>query len=561
MRISRSSTSVWGSGSVQPSLAAISFAVMTNVLFVTQAGSLRLFDDVRRALVRRGALARAGFYVTDSTHYSSYTATHPEFERSADVVCEWDILDRARRLAPDRKRVAQLERRYGESLWNAIVADRRLYFGPDAVREQDYASRYSHDELLSIAMTAAEEIEGLFDRLRPDWVAGFICVTIGDYISYLVARERGISFINLRPTRIRNYFYGGEDVFEPSAALERTYRRFRTPGAIPDSLLATCREILSSVRQSHAMYEGVVPAANEGVDIVQAEPSAAPEPIGVRLRRIARDSRNNNFGPLAADNHRAHRLSAHWFHRIKKPYRRNVAALTLGPRYVRDLQALGEHGYAFFPLHKEPEVTLLVYGRPWLNQIEAVRNVSRSLPAGMTLVVKEHPAALGYRPIKYYRKLLDIPNVRLAAPELTSREALRHAWLATIIGGSIGLEALMLGIPTLALGHVPFAFLPNTMIRCAFNVHEIDREIRALLERRAAADEAALEAYIAAVVASSVPVDFYSVLLGRRGLYGPDVRTGDARGYASQIERLAFYLASQALALPQPDVQPVQEQR
>jgi hypothetical protein len=530
---------------------------MANALFVTQSGSLRLFDDVRRVLVQRCELARAGFYVADSAHYLAYTAANPEFEPSTDVVREWDILDRARRRAPDRKRVAELERRYGETLWNAIVADRRLFLGRDAVREQDYPSRYSHDQLLVIALTAAEEIESLFDRVRPDWVGGFICVTIGDYLAYLVARQRGLSFVNLRPTRIRNYFYGGEDVFEPSAALERTYRRFRTSGGIPEALLTVCREILASVRGSHAMYEGVIPAANQGGDIIPAAQPIARDSFGIRLRRVVRDTWSYNAGPLAADNHRAHRLSAHWFHRVKKPYRRSAAAFWLGPRYVRDLGALGEQGYAFFPLHKEPEVTLLVYGRPWLNQIEAVRNVARSLPAGMTLVVKEHPAALGYRPISYYRKLLDVPNVRLAAPELTSREILRHARLVTIIGGSIGLEALMLGIPTLALGHVPFAFLPNTMIRTALNVHEIDRDIAALLERPPPADEAALEAYVAAVVASSVPVDFYSVLLGRRGLYRPDAQPRDDNGYGAQVERLALYLANRAVALAQPDVQPL----
>jgi len=223
-------------------------------------------------------------------------------------------------------------------------------------------------------------------------------------------------------------------------------------------------------------------------------------------------------------------------------------ALALERHYVRDLSALGERGYAFFPLHKEPEVTMLVYSRPWLNQIEAVRAVARSLPAGMTLVVKEHPAAIGYRPLRYYKRLLEIPNVRLVAPERTSRDVLSNARLATIIGGSIGLEAMILGIPVIALGNIPFSFLPNSMISMVDNPHELDRKISALLQSYHSR-EAALEAYVAAVIASSVPVDFYSVLLGRRATFRPDQKADE---YSAQIQRLADYIVRPRPALDQP---------
>lgn len=239
----------------------------TSTIFLTQGNSLRLFADVRRALSLRGETRRVGFYVTDSAHYAGYTASHPEFGSSADILCEWEILYEARRTQPDRARIAELELRYGETLWNAVVADRRLYMGPNAVREQNYATRYSHEELLSILITASDAMERLFDRVRPNLVIGFICVTLGEYLAHLIARHRDITFVDLRPTRIRNYFYGGEDVYEPSAALERLYTRFRATG-VPESLLATAREILSVVRQSHAMYEGVIPASGHDVATV-----------------------------------------------------------------------------------------------------------------------------------------------------------------------------------------------------------------------------------------------------------------------------------------------------
>jgi hypothetical protein len=514
-----------------------------SIVFFSQAGSLRLFADLAACLHHDGVLVRAGFYVTGSRYFSDFVGERSGFETSADIVKEWEILERAKQTPPDPARVAELEQRYGESLWNAIVADRRLGMGRNAVREQDYKPRYSRDELLSILIAAADALEALFDRLRPDFVVTFICVTVGEYLAQLIARARSIPLINLRPTRIRNFFYGGEDVFEPSARLNAVYRDFLING-IPEAARATARDILAAVRASHAMYEGVLPAASQAIAPANPDSGAAAaatrETAMARIARIAREIWAYNFGVLRADNHHAGRFAAHWFHHVKKPYRVRSMRVALEGQYVRDLEVLGRDGYAFFPLHKEPEVTLLVYGRPWRNQIEAVRNIARALPAGMTLLVKEHPASIGYRPLSYYRKLLAIPGVKLVAPERTSRDVLNHARLVTIIGGSVGLEALMLKLPVIALGNVPFSFLPGSMIRTSRDPDRIGEDVAALLSCHRH-DEAALETYVAAVVESSVPVDFYSVLLRRGGgIYRPG--GPDTTPYNVQLNRLAKYV-------------------
>jgi len=195
--------------------------------------------------------------------------------------------------------------------------------------------------------------------------------------------------------------------------------------------------------------------------------------------------------------------------------------------------------YAFFPLHKEPEVTLLVYSRPFMNQIEVIRNLARSLPVGMRLVVKEHPACVGYRPLQYYRKLLEIPNVSLAPPELESRSALQHASLVCIISGSIGLEALVLEKPVVHLGRVPFEILPDSMIRRIRDPEQMPATIQEMLSFHRH-DEDALVSFVGAVIDFSVPVDFYSILLGRTGVYRSQGAREDT--FEQQIQRLSDYV-------------------
>ena len=51
----------------------------------------------------------------------------------------------------------------------------------------------------------------------------------------------------------------------------------------------------------------------------------------------------------------------------------------MAKRYLRQ-QDLKNLNYAFFPLHTEPEVTLSVYSKAHLNQIETIRLISHSLP-------------------------------------------------------------------------------------------------------------------------------------------------------------------------------------
>ena len=67
--------------------------------------------------------------------------------------------------------------------------------------------------------------------------------------------------------------------------------------------------------------------------------------------------------------------------------------------------------YVLFPLHKEPEVQLLLHGAKYQNQFEFIKQVSDNLPDDVQLVVKEHPMAVGYRPVSYYKEISKIKNV------------------------------------------------------------------------------------------------------------------------------------------------------
>ena len=142
----------------------------------------------------------------------------------------------------------------------------------------------------------------------------------------------------------------------------------------------------------------------------------------------------------AEDNHVESPLLLQAQRRILTPVRRLRVSRYLAPRYVSagDLPGLD---YVFYPLHAEPEVALSIHGRAYVeSDQETVRNLARSLPAGMIIVTKEHPRSIGYRPPRYYDKLLRIPNVRIADPHIESSHLVRHSAAVAAVWSFVGFE-------------------------------------------------------------------------------------------------------------------------
>jgi len=125
---------------------------------------------------------------------------------------------------------------------------------------------------------------------------------------------------------------------------------------------------------------------------------------------------------------------------------------------------------------------------------------------------------------------------------MTSRQLIKSARLVTVIAGSVGLEALMLKKPVVTLGRVPFNFLPKGMIRHVQDLDQLGWEIHDLLESHNH-NEKNIIAYVSAVIENSVQVDFYSVLLGRKGVYQPGSNTQNkGKEYQAQIGKFSDYI-------------------
>ena len=198
--------------------------------------------------------------------------------------------------------------------------------------------------------------------------------------------------------------------------------------------------------------------------------------------------------------------------------------------YKRDLKDLK---YVFFPLHTEPEVSLLVYARPFLNQIEVIRSLAISLPIDTVLVIKEHPWMIGKRSINAYKKILNIPRVYFADPKIKARDLIVNSNLVSVITGSIALEAAILEKPVITFGDIPYNLLPNKMVQRCQDLRHLNILIKNMIDDYHI-DEVALKKYIAAVFETTISLNLYSVLLKKENVFAE--RNVD---YENEINALA----------------------
>lgn len=526
------------------------------LIFATQSIGVNLFWNLQQALSEEGRLGTCGFFVTNRYEYSLFEKQNPEFlSINQDILNEWDILSQAMTLpAPDLELIERWEKDIGDStLWNAIIVDRRMNYKLKAQFVQSYAPSYGHDDLLKITQVAIEHISAQFDRIRPHAVLGLNAVTLYDYLYYLIAKKRGIPYFQLKLTRIRNYVSLFTDPFELSPHILAAYDRLRSGDELGEADLAAlndARALLDEVRAKTLVYEGAIKRPDD--NIKHGGRVKTKGKLALKTRMLAWYAR------LKSDisNHEPHypTLVHSVYHtKIVRRLRRQFMRIRFDIAHNDDFVLLNNGRYAVYPLNTEPEVALLAFGRPYRNQIETVRNIAASLPIGWKLVVKEHPNAYGYRNTAYYRKLRQIPNVMLAGPTADTGRLTDGCGLLVLVYGTIGLEAIIKGKPTVVLNAAPYGAFPSTMVRYVDNLWNLGGEIRDLLNTHAH-DENQIVAYIAAHIRTGIRLNLFTGLLSKGGREAGDMKTPIREQYALLARYTRERVAEESARHAGPDI-------
>jgi len=130
---------------------------------------------------------------------------------------------------------------------------------------------------------------------------------------------------------------------------------------------------------------------------------------------------------------------------------RHDAALMTNPK-LPCLEDLKGKPFVFFPLATEPEIALQQLSPEYLSQLSCIQAVCKSLPAGYTLVVKEHHTALGRRPADFYQQIAEFKNATFMNMKEPGFFVVKEAAAVVTITGTVGFEAAIMGKPAIVFG-------------------------------------------------------------------------------------------------------------
>lgn len=107
--------------------------------------------------------------------------------------------------------------------------------------------------------------------------------------------------------------------------------------------------------------------------------------------------------------------------------------------------------YIYFALYLQPELTTSCLGGIYCDQMLALERLSKILPSGWVIYVKENPSQK-IREQSFFDRLKMLNNVKMVPIEEASSKLVRHAQIVSTITGTVGWEALCRQKPVLFFG-------------------------------------------------------------------------------------------------------------
>ena len=351
----------------------------------------------------------------------------------ADVIyCDATEMEALECRPPDEKElqaeIRRVESAYGIRLIDSIRADRLYGMGfvtGARTMGTPFMRTAKYSQLLTVAVRVADFMGAIIRQHNPDVVIGYPG-TLASNLLIEIARHHGIPMRGLSAPRRAHYFYWTADRYGLPAHFDRQF------GEILQKLEADGTACLSK-DETQVGWERPE----------QATRAALARGGSLTVRALIR-------GVIS---HSVSSFSYVWFQhprrRMLYTYRDRLVQFARAwfdnRRSIRERPLLPrldvETPYVFFPLHFEPEASLLSDAVDSPSQLAIIDWLARGAPSGWRVIVKEHPIQAPRRPVGFWEAVRRYPNL-LVASKFESGEALMEkATVVAVINGTLGLQA------------------------------------------------------------------------------------------------------------------------
>lgn len=379
----------------------------------------------------------------------------------------------------DLEYLVNFEKKYKVNLWEIAYTDRYFY------KKWNKYYQYDIDEILVLLERICRLCEEVLEEVKPDY---FLIKAPGAYhhnLIYRVCKENGIKTLILVPDRFgyRSLILSDPSKFD-SLKISEVNKVKRTKSEL--------EEYLEQYSTSKQQKEGV-----DNFEVLK---------ISQMLRWfykffLSKDPYTINISSYGQTRWKV--LVEGLSLSIKKIYRERFMEKNFKTRIESDTP------FVYFPLHYEPEMILLTYTPFYTDQIQVITNLAKSLPMGYKLYVKEHPAMklVGWRKISYYKQIMELPNVELIHPSISSKEMIEKCSMVACVAGSTGLEAAFHGKCSILFSNVMYDIL--SCIHKVDIIENLPKIVRECLNDQVNIDD--LNEYVNLVEENSFKFDIFNI--------------------------------------------------
>lgn len=403
-------------------------------------------------------------FLQEKTNFDSYSivdinnSAKPFFENQSLVEFKksWFYRDHLNNLSEpvDISYLKKFEKKYLIDLWTIAFGDRLF------VDYNDY-HKFSNNEILKIFEIEIKLFDQILDEIKPDYVIMKITDNQQNHLFHEICKSRGIQILTVNSTRLGYRFYisSDYDVLDNKG----DFSNFELKSDI--QTIEKLKEKIGNYSKMHSKY--VTTLRGSTIKFLSSS-------IKYVILVCNNDYRKYfaNFGRF-----RIRVIKNELSMLMKKKFR---------TRFLNNHSSydIPPEDFVYFPLHLEPERTVLISAPYYSNQLEVIRNLSKSLPIGMKLCVKEHPTMKinSWHSISYYKSIISLPNVVFLHHIVSNEKIFSNCSMVATISGSSGLEVLTYEKPVLVFTDTIYSILD--CVTTITNLNNLSNDIKKTLEKQ-----------------------------------------------------------------------------
>ncbi len=317
--------------------------------------------------------------------------------------------------------IAQAEKKYDFRLWDLwqITAPRKKS-----------RLKLPKETIMKWGQFIIEEAEEMIEKYSPDFVVLQGMASFSIVIIHNMLKAHGVEVLTIVNARIPNRFGINNNLQDEWELLKREYGEVKKRGLSAEEM-AFAEKFMHDFREKPFLVDGLA-NVNFG---------------SAKKKKVALSTKLNKYKLYLKILRHRKRLPD--LRQFMWPYLDKV----LDKTGAFEEPVEGEE-FAYYGLHVDPEASTSLFGNLYVNQIDVIEKISKSLPVGYMLYVKENPYHYSSRPYYFRKEIRKFPNVRLISPHVNSIGLIKKSSLILTVTGTIGWEAIILQKPVITFGGV-----------------------------------------------------------------------------------------------------------